>query len=490
MYFVMDMGTTNTRLWLYDNDNELACVKGAFGARSGKLQGRDFLYGKLRELIFGVLNEKGISERDVECIMVSGMAGSEGGICNIPHISLPAGEMKLAQSVVSKTVGEITSIPFIFVPGLKQMENGRMTDIMRGEETETAGICNALGLRDGAVLVLPGTHNKVIRLNAAGEIVGFQTTMSGEIADIVIKNSILAGSVAHDFDLVEEQFYAGADFAEQNGLNAAVFHVRVMGMDGLGRDELSSFLYGAVFSQDVESIKRFAGESKIYVGGKESLQKIYALLLGDKAEAIPRDVSDFAVRDELKKIYRVISKQNADAGTEMFISEKGREILKSIVGNRLFFLIAPCVAVQNGVIMFPKGKLVVLTQEGSKYVTLDSKWYESEEWGQDYKEFLIGEEPRTETGVTVCAGNAESNVMFEFCEIKSADIYSREIIAHREHIIYDAMIVLETVRGEIIAFEAPADMNWFIHLHIVKDQEKEKFLRRLNREFVNRKERE
>ena len=306
MYFVMDMGTSNTRLWLYNGESEVACVKGAFGARSGKLQGKDFLYGKLRELIFGVLNEKGVSERDVECIMVSGMAGSEGGICDVPHISLPAGEMKLASSVVRKAVSEITSIPFIFVPGLKKVENGLKTDVMRGEETETAGICNALGLKDGAVLVLPGTHNKVIRLNAAGEIVDFCTTMSGEIADIVIKNSILAGSVAHDFTLVKEQLFAGARYADENGFNAAVFHVRVMGMNGLGCDELSSFLYGAVFSQDVEIIKRFAGESKIYVGGKESLQRIYCALLGDCALIIPRDASDNAVRDQLIRIYGMI----------------------------------------------------------------------------------------------------------------------------------------------------------------------------------------
>lgn len=303
MLFIMDMGTSNTRLWLYDGTNEIAFVKGAFGARSGKLQGRDFLYGKLKELIFGVLGEKGVSESDVECIMVSGMAGSEGGICNIPHISLPAGEMKLARSVVSKTVSEITSIPFIFVPGLKQTENGRMTDIMRGEETEATGIYHTMGLSDGALFVLPGTHNKVIRMNDAGEIVEFLTTMSGELADIVIKNSILSGSVSHEFVLDEEQLLEGASFSAENGMSAALFQVRVMGMNGLGCDELSSFLYGAVFGQDVESIKRFAGESKIYIGGKESLQKIYALLLGNKAVAIPREISDCAVRDQLRRLY-------------------------------------------------------------------------------------------------------------------------------------------------------------------------------------------
>jgi len=302
----MDMGTTNTRLWLYDGETEVAFRKGAFGAKSGKLQGKDYLYGKVRELMLGLLSENGASEQDVECTVVSGMAGSEGGICNIPHISLPAGENKLASSVVRKEVSEITSIPFIFVPGLKQITGNEIIDVMRGEEMESIGICFELEISGSAVLVLPGTHNKIIRMNESGEIAEFCTTMSGEILDLAVRNSILAGSVSHDFTPITEELFAGVRYAEENGFNAALFHVRVMSMNGKSADELSSFLYGAVLGQDVELIKRFAGTGKVYVGGKESLQKIYALLLGDKAIAIPREISDFAVRDQLLRIYQML----------------------------------------------------------------------------------------------------------------------------------------------------------------------------------------
>ena len=306
MYFIMDMGTTNTRLWLYDEGNELGFAKGAFGAKSGKLNGKEFLYGKVRELMLGLLSENGATEADVECTVVSGMAGSEGGICNIPHISLPAGEIKLASSVVRKQVDEIISAPFVFVPGLKQMAGDEIVDVMRGEEMESIGIRFELDFSDSAVLVLPGTHNKIIRMDENGDIVEFCTTMSGEILDLAVRNSLLTGSVSHDFTLVSEELFAGDRFARENGFNAALFHVRVMGMNGKSLDELSSFLYGAVLGQDAELIKRFAGDGKMYVGGKESLQKIYALLLGENAIAIPREISDFAVRDELLKIYQII----------------------------------------------------------------------------------------------------------------------------------------------------------------------------------------
>ena len=38
MYFIMDMGTTNTRLWLYDEENELGvrCVALALPGPGGK----------------------------------------------------------------------------------------------------------------------------------------------------------------------------------------------------------------------------------------------------------------------------------------------------------------------------------------------------------------------------------------------------------------------------------------------------------------------
>ena len=63
---------------------------------------------------------------------------------------------------------------------------------------------------------------------------------------------------------------------------------------------------GAVFGQDVALIKRFAGDKMVYVGGKESLQRIYCSLLGDCARTLPRGASDNAVRDQLIRIYGMI----------------------------------------------------------------------------------------------------------------------------------------------------------------------------------------
>ena len=74
----------------------------------------------------------------------------------------------------------------------------------------------------------------------------------------------------------------GASYAKENGLNAALFHIRVMAKNKIGIDELSSFLYGAVIGEDIDLIKRIAQGKKIYVGGRRTLRYIYSLLLGEE----------------------------------------------------------------------------------------------------------------------------------------------------------------------------------------------------------------
>ena len=72
------------------------------------------------------------------------------------------------------------------VPGLKQVQPA---DVMRGEETQIAG---ALALMPGfdGVLCLPGTHSKWVHVSA-GEVVSFQTYMTGEMFALLSEHSVL-----------------------------------------------------------------------------------------------------------------------------------------------------------------------------------------------------------------------------------------------------------------------------------------------------------
>ena len=304
MYIAMDMGTTNTRAWLCDNDRAIIIKKGAFGARLGATEGRCVLFERLRALLLELLTENELTERDIECILCSGMAGSEIGLCEIPHISLPCDINGLAKSITEKSIPEITAIPFSFVPGLKKACENELSDIMRGEETESFGIIQSLQKGSPVILVLPGTHNKIIRISENGMIEDFSSSASGELADIIISHSILTGSVSHNFSLSESYAKSGMDYANENGLNAAIFRVRVMGKNGIDRDSLSSFLYGAVLGQDIKLIKKYSNAGPVYVGGNEALKSAYcALLDSDNTIPLDKNIASTATLTGLQKIY-------------------------------------------------------------------------------------------------------------------------------------------------------------------------------------------
>lgn len=305
MYLIMDMGTSNTRLWLCEGDKTLGAKKGAFGAGSSKSHGKEFLFDSLKNLIAELLTECSANESGVEYIFVSGMAGSNIGLYDLPHIPLPANIGTLAENLKEVSLPEITEIPFVFVPGLKKLDGENIADVMRGEETETAGIISLAPQCADAILVLPGTHNKVIATDKDGKITDFFTSFSGELINIIISHSILSGQVMHGTEIIDGEVLAGAEFARENGLNAAIFHIRIMWMNGKSTAEMSSFLYGAVMGQDVALIRRMSQGRKVYVGGRESLKRVYGLLLGKETLTLDASVADNAVRHGLGEIYKI-----------------------------------------------------------------------------------------------------------------------------------------------------------------------------------------
>ena len=90
MYVIMDMGTTNTRLYMCANNQVVDHVKGNFGASFGKRNGRLELCKRVGSLLNDLLEQRAVKECDIESIVALGMAGSEIGLLDIPHIFLPA----------------------------------------------------------------------------------------------------------------------------------------------------------------------------------------------------------------------------------------------------------------------------------------------------------------------------------------------------------------------------------------------------------------
>ena len=89
MYILLDMGTSNTRLWLCDEKHIIASARGSFGAGTTKHMGKSHLFEELKKSIEMLLVDNNVTTDSVKYILTSGMAGSELGLCEIPHISLP-----------------------------------------------------------------------------------------------------------------------------------------------------------------------------------------------------------------------------------------------------------------------------------------------------------------------------------------------------------------------------------------------------------------
>lgn len=306
MILLMDMGTTNTRLFLFDGDRMVDKAKGSFGAGSTLSEGHAFLEVSVRGLIETLLKRNKLSARDIPFIVASGMAGSELGIAEVPHLAAPATLADLVDGIKTVKVEAITEIPFRIVPGVrKNNAEGEIEDMMRGEETETFGICALMGLDKNVVLVLPGSHNKVLTLDENGAICDFATAMSGELMSAVSGHTILKGAVSYEYTLDEEALREGAAFAKEMGLGAALFRVRVLSKrPGADADKISSFFSGAILSADAELAKEYAGQGKkVYVGGKATLRHALAILIGN-AEELPDAVSDNAVSHGLSLVSR------------------------------------------------------------------------------------------------------------------------------------------------------------------------------------------
>ena len=309
----MDMGTTNTRLWLCSQNSICHSVKAAIGAGITKFNGKEYLFSEIKNLIGLLLTESHADISEIDCIIASGMVGSELGISEAPRLPIPADSYSLAANLQICTIPEITAIPFLIVPGIKKSLKNDLVDVIRGEETEVAGIVQVFPEASNAVLVLPGSHNKVIRVEN-GVITDFYTTMSGELLHSILSGTILSGSACHQFSLKEQFVLQGALYGREHGINAALFHIRVMALNGMAANVLSSFLHGCVLGQDIENILKFSEKLPIYVGGNEILKRVYCILLGEKATSICEEISTDATRAGLShilNIHRNLKKRDA-----------------------------------------------------------------------------------------------------------------------------------------------------------------------------------
>ena len=301
----VDWGTTHLRAW--------AMGTGSGGAGSGGAASEADGIGILAEASsdegMGRLSQDGFEPALLRLIgdwlgagdspppvLACGMVGSRQGWIEAPYRAVPCAPVH---------PGDLLSVPtrdprlrVRIVPGLCQPQPA---DVMRGEEVQIAGALVRLPGFDG-VLCLPGTHSKWAQISA-GEVVSFQTCMTGEMFALLSQSSVLrhgmavpAGGATWD----EVAFDAGLaeGLARPERLAALMFRLRAEGLlqdlaPMAARARLSGLLIGA----ELAATRPYWLGTRVGLIGASGLTELYARALahqGQTAEILPPEACTLA----------------------------------------------------------------------------------------------------------------------------------------------------------------------------------------------------
>lgn len=233
-WIAVDWGTSQLRAYAMGPRGLLAEVQSNDGM--GRLERADF-EPALLALIAPWLDKGPMP------VLACGMVGSRQGWFEAPYRAVPCAPVA-AGSLVNVPVRD-ARLSVQIVPGLKQT---RPADVMRGEETQIAG---ALARQPGfdGVICLPGTHSKWARISA-GEVVGFQTFLTGEMFALLAEHSVLRHGFAEGWDEAAFDEGAAEGLARPERLLAQLFRLRAEGLlaglpGAAARSRLSGLLIGA-----------------------------------------------------------------------------------------------------------------------------------------------------------------------------------------------------------------------------------------------------
>lgn len=262
-WIAADWGTSRLRVWALDAaDHVLA--EGASDQGMGRLTTAGF-EPALLSLIGGWLGA------GVTPVLVCGMAGARQGWIEAPYRPVPC--PPAGPGAVSAPVGD-PRLAVRLLPGLCQ---NHPPDVMRGEETQIAGL---LAQEPGfhGVLCLPGTHAKWARV-ADGQVTSFRTAMTGELHALLAGQSVLRHAMDPGFDEGLFDQTCAEILAAPERLTAALFGIRAASLvhpaPGAGAARLSGLLIGA----ELAAMRDLWQDAPVTIIGAGPLSRLYHRVL-------------------------------------------------------------------------------------------------------------------------------------------------------------------------------------------------------------------
>lgn len=268
-----DWGTSRLRVWLMDFDGAVLA-----GRRTGEGMATA---GPSR---FGPILERHLDAMGAAKslpVVICGMAGARQGWLEAPYVAVPAALDEIFASAmrVPHALRDVR-----IVPGLAQRTAGE-PDVMRGEETQLAGLAANLTAAE-TLVCLPGTHSKWAVMRD-GRVERFSTWMTGELFSVFGVHSILRHAVGQQ----ERVRSSNPHFAEwvrgaldrPADLTRLAFRIRAATLlEGLAPADASAALSGMLIGTEIASLRSWYGKAaqKVLLAASGPLRDLYAEALG------------------------------------------------------------------------------------------------------------------------------------------------------------------------------------------------------------------
>lgn len=307
-FAAVDWGTSSFRLWLLAGDGSVLAERRS--AEGMATLTRDQYLPILRREFAGLADCTGPLP-DGFPVIICGMAGAKQGWAEAGYVDVPA--VPAAITSGARRV-EAAGLDVRILPGLARRDRNH-PDVMRGEETQLLGLM--LGA-DGATpdrvtVVMPGTHSKWVWIED-GQVVAFDTIMTGELFALLSTQSILkhavAGAEGGQGETASPAFLAGV--AQALDRPAAVlpglFSLRAGGLlHGIGpetsRDRLSGLLIGAELAHGLATV---AATDPLVLVASGRMATLYRAAFAAAGRAVQLADADDLVRRGLTFAARVI----------------------------------------------------------------------------------------------------------------------------------------------------------------------------------------
>lgn len=304
MFGIIDCGTTNTRVYLVENEKVISQSFKKVGVRDTAIHGtKNILKEGVIDTIHNALNKTDKTISDIDYLIASGMITSEIGLIEIPHLIAPVGKKELSNSIKVVRDDNILpiNVPIYFIRGIKNKiygQNGindlKYVDFMRGEEVQVMGILETFKPKLPVNIIIVGSHTKLIHVDKDSKIKGSITTISGQFYEAIIKETFIGKCIRQGENEKENKYPYDqiVSIAENCVENAGILRTMLMPrfmqvlMETTTR-ERSIFVNATIAAEDMKIFNEaenyeFDLDTEYFVMSQEERCKLYEIFLKNR----------------------------------------------------------------------------------------------------------------------------------------------------------------------------------------------------------------